>query len=322
MSDPNSAIEEAAVAWLLRVNDADFVAWEDWRAWMTADPRHADAYWRLAEGEADIVDVLSQQPQRGGALAVPEPLRRHGRTALRRPPGRTRRLAIGLPIAAALVGALWLGTAWWAPHAITTEPGQRRSLTLADGTTVHLDGGTRVILSRGRPRAVSLEAGRGLFEVAHDAGRPFVVTVGDARVTDLGTVFDVTRLSRGVRVGVSEGMVRIDQGGRSERLGPGEGVVATAQGMSRRRLQVEQVSSWRNARLAYDAEPLAIVAEDLSRALGISISVDPSLAQRPFSGSIATSFPRTELRGRLERLLDVSIVEHDAGWRLQPHTSA
>lgn len=308
MSVSGKDIEREALDWLVRVNDPAFDGWEAWDRWMAADPRHSETYWRMAETEADAVEALKSAPAR---TAPPVIVRRTGIF-----PGRA---AIAAGVAAIALGGGWF--AWNAmprPWTIETAPGEQRTITLADGSRVSLDGGTRLALDRRDPRDVTLVAGRALFEVTHDETDPFLVEVGGTTLTDLGTTFDVTRLSDGARVSVSEGSVRVDMKGASAVLNPGDGVLATARGLERRPVSPEDVADWREGRLSYVNETLGVVAQDLARALNRPVSVAPALADRRFSGSLTTTAPPAEQKARLAQLLGVTIVEDGEGWRLEP----
>lgn len=311
MSATDMTIERDALDWLVRVNDSDFDQWDAWDAWLTADARHAEAYWRLAETEGEAVEALRTAParvmpkiRRGRVLALP----RHAAMA-------------------AVVGVLALGVAWvgWSalprPWSVETAPGEQRTVTLADGSIVVLDGATRLTLDRRKPREVTLEAGRALFEVEHDDAHPFLVAVGDTTLTDLGTVFDVTRLQNGARVSVSEGSVRVDAAGARAVLSPGDSAVTSVRGLERGAIAPEDVDSWREGRLSWSGARLAVVAQDLSRALNRPVEVAPSLADRRFSGSLTTTASSNGQKARLELLLGVRIVETGDGWRLEPRTA-
>lgn len=308
MSATTGMIEREARDWLVRVNDPDFDQWDAWEAWLAADARQAEAYWRLAEAEGDMVEALKTAPPRllprirpGQGFVFP------------------RRAAI-----AATVGLLALGVAWigWSarpqPWLIQTAPGEQRTITLADGSQVVLDGATRLAMDRRKPREATLEAGRALFEVEHDETRPFLVEVGDATLTDLGTIFDVTRLQDGVRVSVSEGSVQVDAGADRTVLNPGDSVVAGPRGLERGSVAPEDVDGWREGRLSWNDERLIVVAQDLSRALNRPIMVAPALAERRFSGSLNTTASPARQRARLELLFGVSVIEQGEVWRLEP----
>lgn len=308
MSAFSTDINREALDWLVRVNDTAFEAWEDWDVWMAADPLHAEAYWRLAEAEGDAVEALKAAPAPGVRRIMP-----------RRAFALPRRSAIAAAVAVLAVGGAWIGWSQRAqPWIIETAPGETRTVTLDDGSQVSLAGGTRLVLDRKHPRDVDLEAGRALFEVTHDAARPFVVQVADATLTDLGTIFDVTRLADGARVSVSEGIVRIDMQDATETLNAGDGALATSAGIERREVSTEEVAAWREGRLSWTGERLEVVAQDLARALNRPITVSPSVANRRFSGSLTASTEAANQRARLARLLGVSVVEDGEGWRLEP----
>ena len=187
---------------------------------------------------------------------------------------------------------------------------------------VSLDGGTRLAMDRRKPRDVRLEGGRALFTVVHDDAHPFVVVVGQTTLTDLGTIFDVTQLQDGVRVSVSEGSVRVDAPADTATLNPGDSVIATPRGLDRRTLSPDDVAAWREGRLTYADEALGVVAQDLARALNRPITVSPALSGRRFSGSLTTRAAPEDQKGRLSRLLDVSVVDEGAGWRLEPRPAS
>lgn len=313
MTTHGARIEDAAMAWLIRLQDPEFDRWDDWEGWLTADPAHAEAYWRLADDDADLVDPTPAAVARIIALDRARPAR-----ARRRAPARRRVLAL-IGVAAAV--ALACGLAWttWSSNrvrVIETAPGEARSLTLADGSRVHLSGGSRLALAQ-NPRHVTLDAGRALFEVAHDDDALFTVQVGDAQVTDLGTVFDVTRLNAGARVSVAEGAVRYDGAGRSETLRAGESLTTLNDRITRRTVDAAGVAAWRDGRLSYRDETIEVIAQDLALELGRPIAVDPAVAPRRFTGSLVTTGPDAEARERLAGLLDVVVETDGQGWRLR-----
>lgn len=308
MSGSDKAIEHAALDWLVRVNDPAFDQWDAWDQWMAADATHADTYWRLAENEAEAVEALKTAPARSSS-----PVRTRRTLTFR------RRTGLAAAIAAVVVGGVWFA---WSdrpqPWSITTAPGEQRTITMADGSQVSLDGGTRLALDRRHPREVRLDAGRALFVVIHDDARPFLVDVGETTLTDLGTTFDVTRLADGARVSVSEGVVRVDAPGATATLNPGDSAIATSRGLERRKVSPEDVASWRAGRLTYSNERIAVVAEDLARTLNRRVMAAPELANHRFSGSLMTKAAPEELKERLAVLLGVVIVEDGESWRLEP----
>src|SRR4029077_9414852 len=98
------------------------------------------------------------------------------------------------------------GAVWWQAHRYplySTDIGERRSITLADGSTVDLNARSqlRVEFSKSE-RRVELLDGQALFQVAKDKQRPFIVHSGDATVRAVGTQFDVYRKDSGTTITV------------------------------------------------------------------------------------------------------------------------
>jgi len=113
-------------------------------------------------------------------------------------------VAVGVPLAR-------YGYRWWNGTQIqlATTKGQPRNFALDDGTTVMLDADSQVTSIGARRRSVSLNHGEALFNVKHDASRPFEVVTPAGRVQDLGTQFDVEDLESSTRVSVIEGRVGV-----------------------------------------------------------------------------------------------------------------
>src|SRR5207247_1891264 len=136
--------------------------------------------------------------------------------------------------------------------------------------------------------------GEALFEVAHDADHPFTVHLGDARLVDLGTRFDVVRSASGTEIAVAEGAVRYDVADRQVALAPGDMLRVSADGRvaTKGRVPVGQVGTWREGRFVYSGAPLSRVAADLSRYTGRPVTAAPDIAAQPFRGVISISDPR------------------------------
>ena len=212
-------------------------------------------------------------------------------------------------LAASIVfAALGLGAYSWyylqSHPTYTTDIGENRSITLADGSTVDLNARSklRVEFSKGE-RDVELLEGQALFEVAHDASRPFVVRSGGAQVRAVGTQFDVYRGSAGTTVTVVEGRVAV-----AERAAPadsgatfvsaGEQVTVTAQAITPpKHTDVVAATAWTQHRLIFDATPLAEVVEHFNRYNTRQLIIDdPELAAFHVSGVYASTDPSSLIR--------------------------
>jgi len=176
----------------------------------------------------------------------------------------------------------------------TTRAGQRTVVALPDSSVVILGPASaiRYAFSRGG-RDVTLD-GMAEFRVVHDTLRRFTVRARHAIITDIGTEFVVRAYESdsSVRVAVASGVVslaseaspdvgarillRAHEVGQFENDGAPEIVRAA---------DASQFTAWVGGRLAFENEPLAGVAVELSRWLGVNVRVaSPTLARRRVSG--------------------------------------
>ena len=115
----------------------------------------------------------------------------------------------------------------WVEKQVPT--GESSTLTLSDGTVLHLNSGSRVTYPEsfsGEERNIFVD-GEVFAEVAKDAEHPFIINSGDTRVMVLGTTFNFKSFSTGsyVELLLLEGSVRVSvdapQGPRDVVMSPG-----------------------------------------------------------------------------------------------------
>lgn len=314
MSERNfDELRETATAWHLRLETATEEDWLAFTDWLEADPAHNLAYEQVLAEEDDMAVVLT-------AARFPEPMEEaqseEAATANLRS-GRWKWGALAASIVAAAVLAFQL-VPLDTSYAIETAAGETRTIALEDGGKIALNGSTRLLLDREDPRAAELVAGEALFTIVHDASDPFVLTVGEDRLVDVGTVFNVTSEKAWLRVGVSEGAVRFEGGRDGVLLKPGDVLVVDTSGARVTNRSVASIGSWTDGALVYEGAPLAEVAADLSRATGVPIAVSADLRARSFSGVIQTTGDASAIAARAAALLEVSIAKTQDGWTLEP----
>jgi len=311
MRDP---IIERAIAWHVRLEGGNDETWEAFADWIAQDPRHAEAYDRVEALDNRIeplLAALSEERPPNHVEPLPTPRRRY-------------LLWTGGALAASIAAMLLLTpSSTSTPYEVATAAGEQRQVRLDEGTDIALNGSTKLVLDRDFPRMATLVEGQALFRVRHDDHRPFVLAVGEVRIVDLGTIFDVTREKGQIRVAVSEGKVEYRASGTTVALVAGQSLVAVDGDAVRvSDTPIEAVGSWKNRRYLYSGAPLSRVAADLSRALGISVRVDPPLAARPFSGNLQIEGSgEAELR-RLAATLDVGLRRSGPDWVMGPPKSA
>ncbi len=322
MSKQLSVAEEQAVAWAMRADDPGFADWEALEHWLAADPEHAVLFDRAASNIHDAANLIAAASPRdrftviqGDRIAsVEDP----------QPAARRRWLPIGL---AAGLGGLAIGTAWFLQMPVAesqqiaaTRPGEVRTLNLGDDSSVTLNGDSEVRFAAASPRALALTRGQASFRVRHDATRPFVVTIGDVEVTDLGTRFDIDRTTGATIVAVAEGAVTIRAAGSQVELQAGQRSVVPDGGApgSVAPMPADEVSAWQRGTLAYEDATLARVVADVNRRTGLHIRLAPGLSDRHFAGSINLGGSPDTVIARLEAVLGLAARRDADGWLFVP----
>lgn len=311
MAEDRNDMESAALDWVIRMRDPGFDGWEAFEAWLAADPAHADAYHRLAVADQDMGALLESAPP------TPRPLIA---APARRP--MTRRAWLGSAIAASVAGLIGFGMIEREPslYQVETAPGVRRTVTLADGSQIVLNGGTRLTLDRKDPRHATLDRGEALFDVVHNDSAPFKVAVGDATLVDVGTRFNVLREGKATAVQVAEGAVVYNPDSESVRLDAGR-TLRAVDGETQLVLgnvPPASVAGWKEGRLIYDGQTMAEVAADLARWSGQPVRADPRVAAQRFRGVLNLGDGDDIVR--LAPLLDVDVLRRGREWVLSPRS--
>lgn len=325
-SGPDEAMAEAG-AWLARLARGDASADDGlvFDAWLAAAPQNLSAYRRALalwhEFDLRAEDVRARLP----SPAQPPAARRSADPRRPRTSARTWWAGgVGAALAAGLAIAV-LPPALIRPTVQTyaTLKGQHQRVALADGSIIDLDAETRLrVTLRGSERRVALTEGQAIFDVVHDARRPFVVQAGDRLVRDVGTQFDVRKRGAEITVTVARGRVEVTPdpvgaGDGSVLLGPGQRLeLDAARPPQLTSVDPQETFSWRAGRLVYRAQPLAEVVADLNRQFVEQTTIaDPQLAQLPITGVIVLDNPRAVM-ARLSLMLPIKTVPSDKGLML------
>lgn len=305
-------LESQAIAWHLRLADASEDEWRAFAGWLEADPRHNLAYEAVCDADLALDPAV--------ALARSEASASVGSWHAIEPEARPRRRwmwpAMAASVALAVAGTWVVMNRAGGEYAIVTAPGEARTLALSDGSRITINGGTSLVLDRGDPRRAELKSGEAQFTVAHDGGSPFTLTVGDQRIVDVGTVFNVRSSSHGLQVEVAEGAVRYEDGVTRLRLNAGDTLSSSGDRLVEGSKDVADIGSWTRGKLVYRGAPLVEVAADLTRTRGIAIELDPRLSQSGFTGVIQLDGDNVALRRRVELLTGTKVTETADGWSI------
>lgn len=296
-------IRNEALDWAVRAGDPAFADWEAFTLWLEADPAHARAYDAVTAAVSDASDTVAQAAPANDDRTDAAPRQR-----------RRSWVATAMAASIAVVGAIWAFQGEQRDlYTIETALGETNRVTLDAGTRIELAGGTAVEFDRKDKRYARLQHGQALFTVKHDAAHPFEVMVGDERLVDIGTVFDVRSDAQGLSVAVSEGAVQFDPDGANARISPGEVLrrPAGSDAYTLTHVPAEQVGEWREGRLTFEGASLPDVAAQLSRATGIDYVAAGDGA--PVSGSILVT-PLRKDPGSIGPLLGLSVRSDKGRW--------
>jgi transmembrane sensor len=329
--DRKRIVAQAAEWFVANRDDPDAAQRAAFKAWLRESPLHTDAYGRLMRLASDLqrtadptvsVDALVQEArdepppitQEDSAPVVradPAPVvsineRRAAAVPVPRP---TRRRAWMYFAAAASLGILAVAIVHQGPTPpvpppvaasvlrFSTQHGQRLEQPLSDGSTLELNTDTSVAVRFGPAgRAVTIEHGQVIFQVAHDPARPFQVTAGSAKVVAVGTQFDVYLQGDSTLVTVIEGRVTVRPAGGSAGAGVGPASMPVSAGQQVRVVRGElpsapsdvdtnRTTAWLHHQIAFDREPLSTVAAEFNRYTTTPIEIEtPALRGTVVSG--------------------------------------
>lgn len=289
--DLESRSDAEAAAWLVRLDgDAGEPARAAHQAWLAEDECHEQSFARANE-------VWSMLPR--AAAQAPAPNGRNRAVA------SAPRWAIAACVALVMLACAFVLTRLPGHETLQTAPGEQAVERLADGSTASLDTMTRLSLDfDDNRRALTVDEGEVVFDVAHDATRPFIVRAGNLQVRAIGTRFVVRKVGTDTSVTLLEGRIAVSrlgengraepveivQGGRS--LRSGDRLRLTVDGGARSdRRAIEDVAAWRRGRVVFDDVPLGEAVSELNRYGGERLAVGPDVAGLAISGSFSTADP-------------------------------
>lgn len=290
--------------------------------WLKMAPMHVEEFLAIAlldselskaavDPEVSLEDLLERARAEDDANVHAFAPRPHAPDVVRR--GRWLYAAAA---AATVAGLLFLALPRWqtthVPASYTeiaalrfaTQHGEQLTERLADGSLLHLNTDTSVVVRYGpAERRIDVARGQVVFEVAHDTARPFRVFAGSAEVVAVGTVFEVYLQSDSTLVTVVEGRVMV--GPNADALGPEargrvrQQPMPVASGQQVRVIQGElpaeasqvdaqRVTAWLHRQIVFVQEPLALVAAEFNRYSATPIEIEtPALRGLAVSGVFA-----------------------------------
>jgi ferric-dicitrate binding protein FerR (iron transport regulator) len=280
------AVLDQAINWLVRMQSgsADDHARDACLRWRQADPLH-EAAWQALERSGSVFQSLSGA---SGAIALDTLQRLHNEGTGRR--RALKLLGMGLLLGGAGSIALRQGApaSWGADY--VTGVGERRQITLIDGTRLHLNTASAVdVRFSTQRRLISLRQGEVFVTTGPDAAagsvaRSLWVESRHARLQAIGTAFGVREERDSTRLRVEEGVVAIHERHQTVRVAVGEEYLIDLNGSRRIENSTMNASAWTQGQLVARRMRLDQLTQEFARYRRGWVSCDPKIAALEISG--------------------------------------
>jgi transmembrane sensor len=277
------------------------------------DPEHEALEWfaRLRQPGCDerlrqAFALWCQDPLNARAYAALEAYWQQLQVPAPRPRPRAvkvRRSRVGLMLGVlfllllALLAWLYWPTLQRLGSELHTDAGERRSVRLADGSTLHLDSASAMNVDlRGRTRQMQLVQGQVYLEVMLD-GRALEVQVDDTRIQVFGTRLQITRHGDHDELVVIKGKATVSQGADQRMINAGERVTFSAAHINPvEKVDIQLVDAWRSGQLKARNLPLTEVLERLAGYQGQRVwLLDEQAAYRRINADFDLDHPTQSL---------------------------
>lgn len=200
-------------------------------------------------------------------------------------------LLLGVVIASALIRRSSSRTALEQNLTFSTTNGERKNITLADGSTVMLNAASSVKLLGfdAEHRTVSL-SGEAFFKIAKDKTHPFIIKTGKIQTHVIGTSFNIRAYADepNISVAVASGKVQVEENNAGAKvLGAGMTInhLFTYNIKSGSYTLVENnvstANGWINNQLYFNKATVADIARILERTYNVPVKVVGNAAANP-----------------------------------------
>jgi hypothetical protein len=184
-------------------------------------------------------------------------------------------------------------------NTMATPKGRQFSLVLPDGTEVWLNAASSITYPTafvGGDRKVQI-TGEVYFEVAHDASKPFHVTVNGMDVQVLGTHFNINSYGDGgdIKTTLLQGRIKVTIAGKTEVIKPGQQAqVANNNIKLISDADVDAVMAWKNGFFSFEKTDIKGLMRQVSRWYDVEV-VYQDIPNETFTGKIDRNLTLTQL---------------------------
>lgn len=315
----SDAVAQQAADWLtvLMSDEAGEQQRRDWLHWRDADPEHAQA-WAHIEAFSQRFGQVHKGAATQALAGAAAPAASHKR----------RQLLLWLGVAGGAGMLAAQSGAWDEVRTLRadyrTATGERRDITLADGSALSLNTGSAVnVRFDGERRLIELLAGEIMIVSGHGTGSgggkndpPLVVATREGLVRALGTRFSVRQQDGQSRVAVFESAVEIrplDGAGAPLLLPAGHSATFTRQRAGVPHAADAYADAWSRGQMIVDDVTLGDFLADLSRYRPGIIHCAPQVAQLRLSG-VFPLFDTERILNMLPNSLPVQVRSRTRYW--------
>lgn len=176
---------------------------------------------------------------------------------------------------------------------IIVPKGKYTRLILADGSSLHINAGTKVIYPKHfeKSKREIFVDGEIFIDVKRDESAPFVVKTAQFEVQVLGTAFDIKAYSdtfENAEVVLVRGKVNVkSKSGKELSLSPDDKAVILSDGLiEKSSVDAEEYVLWTKGILSLNNDPLNVVLAKLSRYYGVDIHCTDNISDIKIAGKI------------------------------------
>jgi transmembrane sensor len=292
-----------AARWQMRLDEETDDTRAEFETWL-ADPANAKAWAQLKKPLDLLAEHASDQKMVAYRQAALNDAKKTSARLNRQP---TRWIGAVAALLIFSIGGI-LAYQWLiGPADYETAFGERRTVTLADGSRVSLDSDSEVTVQySSNARALHLLKGQARFDVAHDVERPFSVMARNQKVIATGTAFNIDITQPKMLVTLIEGhVVVLDETAHPRAVEPAPDALQPRPSVELKagqqlatvtnalpaitRADLHQVTAWTAGQLVFDDQPLIeVVARVNHYATNRIVLADARVGNLKISGSFNT----------------------------------
>lgn len=196
---------------------------------------------------------------------------------------------------------------------LTTPRGGEYQLVLSDGTKVWLNAASSISFPAaftGNYRKVSI-TGEVYFEVAHNRQKPFIVTAADQEISVLGTHFNISAYQDDelTTTALISGSVSVKnlKTNTVKLIRPGEGATTSAKSgnIELHKIDVDEITSWKNGYFQFDNQNIYSIMKVLSRWYNVDVEFLDENNTEHFGGTFSRGRQLSETLANMEKLGNV-----------------